>query len=251
MKLISLNTWGARAGLEKLLAFVRAHEDTDIFCFQEVWNGGEHMLGQKAGGSPLIGTCTTLLQQIEQALPSHKVFFKPHFFDFYGLAILAKKNIEILAEGEVFIYKERGYISEDELGNHARNLQYLTFATAKGKRTVANIHGLWNGQGKSDSVDRLQQSENILAFFASMDHPYILSGDFNLRPDTESIKMLERAGLRNLIREYGISSTRTSLYIKLEKFADYILTSPDIIVNDFRVLPEEVSDHAPLMLDFG
>jgi endonuclease/exonuclease/phosphatase family metal-dependent hydrolase len=57
-------------------------------------------------------------------------------------------------------------------------------------------------------------------------------------------------GMRNLIREYKITSTRTSFYPKTEKFADYFFVSPEVQVNDFQVLPDEVSDHAPLLLSF-
>jgi endonuclease/exonuclease/phosphatase family metal-dependent hydrolase len=41
-----------------------------------------------------------------------------------------------------------------------------------------------------------------------------------------------------------------SFYEKPEKFADYMFVSKGIAVRDFQVLPDEVSDHAPLFLDF-
>ncbi len=113
---------------------------------------------------------------------------------------------------------------------------------------ICNFHGLWNGKGKSDTEDRLKQSEKILEFIGGTDDSVILAGDFNLSPDTESLAMLEK-DMRNLIKEYGITSTRTSYYEKENKFADYVLVSPGIAVKDFRVLPDEVSDHAALYLE--
>jgi hypothetical protein len=62
--------------------------------------------------------------------------------------------------------------------------------------------------------------------------------------------MLEEAGLRNLIKGYGITSTRTSLYKKEHRFADYTFVSENISVIDFKILPEEVSDHNAMYLDF-
>ena len=59
------------------------------------------------------------------------------------------------------------------------------------------------------------------------------------------------AGLRNLVAEFGVTSTRTSLYTGPGRFADYAFVSPGVEVHAFRVLPDEVSDHAPLMLEFG
>ena len=77
----------------------------------------------------------------------------------------------------------------------------------------------------------------------------ILAGDFNLNPDTQSIKMIEEFSLKNLIKEFSITDTRTSFYKKENRFADYIFVSPDICVKNFKVLPDEVSDHAPLYLE--
>lgn len=252
MKIISLNTWGARGGLDNLLDFFKRHTDADIFCLQEIWShgGGNRMVGRKAGGELLVGVTTTLLQQIEKVLSNHRVFFKPHFFDFYGLALFVKKDIEVQEEGDIFVYKEQGYISEEEAGNHARNIQYVTFKAKDEVRTIVNFHGLWNGKGKTDTEDRLLQSDNIISFLKNISNPFILCGDFNLRPDTKSIEKFESFGLRNLIKEYGVTSTRTSLYKKsAEKFADYALVSPDIKIINFQVLTDVVSDHAPMFLE--
>lgn len=251
MNLITLNTWGGRGGYDNLMQFFRDHSNTDIFCLQEIWAGGnEEMVGVVAGGQPLVGVTTTLLEDISVILSDHHVAFHPHFRDYYGLALFTKKAYPVLTEGEVFVYQEKGYESGAEPGNHARNLQYVTIETTSGPLTIINFHGLWNGQGKTDTPDRIQQSVNIFEFTKTLTTPFIVAGDFNLRPDTESLALLERAGMRNLVTEYGITSTRTSLYQKDERYADYVLTSEGILVTDFVVLPEEVSDHAALSLTF-
>ena len=123
--------------------------------------------------------------------------------------------------------------------------------TSAGLRTIMNFHGLWNGKGKGDSEDRLVQSDNIVNFVKSLTTPVILCGDFNLRPDTKSLAKIEELGLRNLIKEYGITSTRTSMYTKQEKFADYTFVSKEVNVVDFKILPEEVSDHAAMFIDLA
>ncbi len=56
--------------------------------------------------------------------------------------------------------------------------------------------------------------------------------------------------MRNLVKEFGVKSTRSKLYTKPVKFADYILVSNDVKVNKFDVINMEVSDHLPLFLDF-
>ena len=164
--------------------------------------------------------------------------------------MLVHKNLNIIEEGEVFVYKHKGYIPEGDVGGHARNIQYARIRVNNRPVTIINFHGLWNGKGKTDTEDRIQQSKNILEFTQKLDGDYILCGDFNLLPDTESIKLFESQGLRNLIKEYKVTSTRTSFYTKPEKHADYIFVTKGIDVKDFSVLPEEVSDHAPLLLGF-
>jgi endonuclease/exonuclease/phosphatase family metal-dependent hydrolase len=136
-----------------------------------------------------------------------------------------------------------------DIGDHPRNLQYVILEHASGRIAIANIHGLWNGKGKTDSPERIIQSEYIVKFVRSQTCPTVVIGDFNLLPDTESVKLLEASSLRNLIKEYGINSTRTSFYKKTETFADYAFVTSDIRVKQFSVLSDEVSDHAPLLLE--
>lgn len=252
MKIISLNTWGGRAGKENLLAFFKTHANTDIFCLQEIWaDAYEHLDGHLAGGVKINNEQIMVhgLQEISEALPNHAAFFRPHYGDNYGLLMLVRKSLSVLEEGEVFVFKHKGYVPEGDAGNHARNIQYVTIETKAGPITVINFHGLWNGKGKTDTEDRMQQSKNILAFVKKLDGEHLLCGDFNLLPDTESIKLFESEGLRNLIREYGVASTRTSFYTKPEKHADYVFVTKSLRVQDFKVLPDEVSDHAPLLIE--
>lgn len=253
MRIISLNIWGGRAGKDKLLEFFKIHADTtDIFCLQEVWSAPyEHLNGHFAGGLKIDHDQIMVygLQEISEVLQNHVQFFRPHFLDNYGLLMFVSKNLLVEEEGEVFVYKQKGHVPGGDVGNHARNIQYVTIKTSNGSITIINFHGLWNGKGKTDSEDRIQQSKNILEFTNKLKGEYVLCGDFNLLPDTESIKMFEVGGLKNLIKEYEISSTRTSFYTKPEKHADYMFVTKGIKVKEFKVLPDEVSDHAPLLIE--
>ena len=55
--------------------------------------------------------------------------------------------------------------------------------------------------------------------------------------------------MRNLIKEFGVTSTRTSFYTKPVKFADYVFVSKDINLKNLKILPHEVSDHTPLLIE--
>ncbi|MCC7522593.1 endonuclease/exonuclease/phosphatase family protein [Candidatus Uhrbacteria bacterium] len=257
MKIITLNTWGGRGGKEKLLSFFQKYgPSTDVFCLQEIWSAPyDHLEGASAGGTQINNSdiMTSGMQEISNILPDHVTFFHPHHGDHYGLLMLVKKNLNVREEGEEFVYKYKGFVPEGDVGLHARNIQYVTLETAARPITIINFHGLWTGQGKADTEDRLEQSKKIIRFLQTRKNEYVLCGDFNLLPDTKSIQMIEESGLRNLIKEYQVTSTRTSYYTKPDKFADYIFTTPGLIVKSFQVLPEEVSDHAALevTLDLG
>lgn len=256
MRVICLNIWGGRGGKEKVLSFFEKYRDgADIFCLQEVWaNRYDHLEGKLAGGVPISNEdiMTQAFQEIGAMLPDHKAYFRPSFLEHYGLCLFVRKGYAVLEEGDVFVHRERGWLPpEEDVGLHARNLQYAVIKTSEGERMVMNFHGLWNGKGKGDSPERLEQSGRILEFIQSRKEPVVLCGDFNLTPDTESLRKIAASGLRDLIAEYGISSTRTSLYTKPVRYADYVFVSPAITVNEFKVLPDEVSDHAPLYLDFS
>lgn len=241
MKLITLNTWGGHVHKE-LLEFFKENQDTDIFCLQEIYKGAK----TEKMDPEFMQDALDLYSDIEKTLLNHKGYFRPHIEDWYGLAIFVKKEIEIKREGDIFIYDTE----YNGAGNHSRNLHYIEVEHNGKAVTIANVHGLWNGKGKTDSPERILQSHKIKEFMDSVAGEKILCGDFNLRPDTESVRILEQ-GMMNLIKEYSVESTRTSLYLKPEKHADYIFTSPSIKVVDFKVLEDEVSDHAALYLEFN
>lgn len=247
MNLISLNIWAGIAGKEILLDFFKRYEDTDIFCLQEIWSGGEDN-PEYVEGLP-NGIRHRILDEIIDTLPNHQYYFRPRLGDHYGLALFVKKNIKVVEEGEVWVHKEKGYIPKDNIGKHAINLQYIT-VDIDGPKTIFNFHGLWNGEGKGDSDDRLLQSDKITEFVKDTKNPFVLTGDFNLLPETESIKKIENIGVENLIRKYNIKSTRTDLYNKDIPFADYMFTSFDIKEKDFKIMDEVVSDHRAMYLEF-
>ena len=128
-------------------------------------------------------------------------------------------------------------------------MQYIRIEKTGKILNISNIHGLWNGQGKNDTEQRIEQSMRIKGFLEKLEGDIVLCGDFNLLPETKSISIIENIGLKNLIKEFNITSTRTSFYKKPLKFADYIFTSKNIMIKSFEVLPDEVSDHSPLIIE--
>ncbi len=223
------------------MEFIKRNQDVDIFCFQEIYDGAEKVMAAEYPEDMLNG-----FSDLQVLLPEHQGFFRPALLGVYGIAIFIKKDITILEEGEKLIHLSESQSISD--GHHSRNLQWIKFNFEGKIFTVMNVHGLWNGEGKNDTPERIAQSKIIREFMDRTDNPKILCGDFNLNPDTESVKILEES-MNNLVKDYSVTSTRASFYNKQGKFADYIFTSPDITVKHFEVLPEEVSDHSILFLE--
>jgi len=258
MRLITLNTWGGIV-YEPLLLFVEKHADsTDIFCFQEM------IFGPKAEFSKKNKARLNLFSEIEKRLtdfipykylvPDQALHFQDELLPSDtrpGQTIFVRKTLSVKSQGGF-----RGYVADNIPGvtfggKGTGSCEWLELETTKNETlTVLNLHGLWqeNSQ-KADTPERFTQSEIIKKFLSSRPGGKILCGDFNLTPTGKSIKMLEE-NMVNLVKTHNITSTRSSFYTKPGKFADYILISPEIQVEKFEVLQDEVSDHLPLFLEF-
>lgn len=243
MKLITLNTWSGR--VKSILDFFNNHQDIDIFLLQEVLhNGTEHTIFNENERAELF-------YEISELLPNHQGYFAPTEGGEWGLAIFIKKSIEVLKHGDYFVHGHKDAMIGKDARTLGRNIQFIKISLGGRILNVLNFHGLWSGNGKSDSPERISQSEKIAEFIKKLSGEIILAGDFNLLPDSKSLNYIEKElNLRNLIKEYNIKSTRTSYYTKEEKYADYIFCSSVIAVDDFSVMSEEVSDHSALLLVF-
>ena len=118
------------------------------------------------------------------------------------------------------------------------------------RATIAHLHGVRMASGKGDTVQRRRQDEQVVALVGRVTGPddlAVVAGDLNVLPDSETLEVLTRAGLTDLV---GYADTRTSAYTKPVRHADYLLVSDEDAVDSFQVLARpEVSDHRPLVLD--
>lgn len=255
MKLISLNIWGGRV-YEPLLKFVREQcAEIDVFCFQEVYRTSAQRIATETARA-------NIYQELADILPDFVGYYTPTEdnwaeegpTDFpleYGLAIFVKKSFTDTDFRDTFIHKHKG-APRSEIGfSAARAMQILQVAADGKTYTICNLHGLHNGKGKTDSDERVAQSEKITEALERISGAKILCGDFNLEPHTKSIAVIESAGMRNLIKDYGVTSTRSNLYKKEVRFADYTFISAEVELKTFTVLNTEVSDHLPMLIEFA
>ena len=261
MKLLCLNIWGGQV-YKPLFKFLKEQsKEVDIFCFQEVVQSPVSMFSN--------GTKTDIHKDLLKVLKNYTAFLATPFLKGYdlkqkvdfeiaiGQAIFVKKGIKVLFSETNIIYGNKESVVMGEIKREKkrylevpRNIHCVTIKVGKKKILVGNLHGFWMPRSKTDSKERIHQSKKIKEIFDVFKGPRILCGDFNLRPDTKSMRLLEE-NMRNLIVEYGIKSTRSKHHKRTNKFADYIMVSDKVKVNNFEVMNEHVSDHLPLILDFS
>ncbi|KKP47200.1 MAG: hypothetical protein UR39_C0005G0013 [Candidatus Woesebacteria bacterium GW2011_GWA1_33_30] len=237
MKIIFLNCWQGKVW-DNLSTFLKKQEkDTDTFCFVEV--------------SPkLHSKFSDLLIGFNGVYESEKL--KGLDGIEYGQSVFVRTGFDIQESKKISLYKN--------LSNDIGFMQVVDIQINDKSLLIANIHGMSNPGDKLDTLFRLKQSKIIIKhFIQKLKRPIIITGDFNLLPDTKSIKLFEKADYRNLIKEFKIKSTRNKIawqhfkndpnFVK-QYYADYCFVSKDIKVKNFTVPDIEISDHLPLILEF-
>ncbi len=171
-----------------------------------------------------------------------------------GLWVAPEHAITEAQDGFLFgTYRSDGWGSEPV----PRALQIVRIGAPQPGRSlvVANVHGIRQPGGKGDTPERKIQCDTLvtaLKAFARPDEPMVVLGDFNLLPGSRTFAALGELGLTDLVTSRGFNDTRTSLYPKPERHADYALVSSGVDVRLFDVPAQpEVSDHRPLIIELA
>jgi len=264
MRILCLNAWGGVLH-EALMPWI-AGLGADVLCLQEVvhtpgaskewleYRDGAHILPQRA----------RMFDELRAALPGHAALFSPagsgllwdgdrpvpsHF----GLACFVHETIPVIGQTTGFVH---GAYSDRDYGAHPRPRNAMALRLWAGGRpwVVAQMHGLRDkAAGKGDTPERAAQAERFAGLIEGLAEPgdaTVACGDFNILPDSQTLRRLERLGLRDLVTGGGFAGTRTARYTKPDRFADYLMVNDRVPVRRFDVLrTPEVSDHCPLWLE--
>jgi endonuclease/exonuclease/phosphatase family metal-dependent hydrolase len=241
MKLIQANIWGGKL-LPSILRLLQ-EQQPDFIHMQEVFStpSGETMW-------------FNVLEEIQAQETAH-TFFSPlwdHLFgkhrNYWGNAIISKLPFKSTYDEFTHLDYRKDFEFDDHDYN-IRKFQHAVIDLSPGKHiNLVNYHGYHISGTKTGNELTVQHCQRIADYIKALKGPVILSGDFNLAPDSASLKPLNNA-LINLCDKHAVETTRNSL-AKSMTTVDYIWVSKDIKVNHFEVLPNMVSDHAALLLDF-
>mgnify|MGYP003514875296 CR=1 FL=1 len=241
MKILQLNIWGGKLG--KQIEEVLKREQPDIVCFQEVVS------------LPRISErFFSPLEKFQQSGGFAHTFYSPTFgFTLmsrqaeFGNAILS--TLPFISTNTMFTRKT--YVENQDLLDDDYNIQNLQHAAIEHNGQtlhILNHHGHHVREHKNGNEETMRQCGEIADYIKTLNGLVVLTGDFNLAPDSESLEQIN-AVLVNHAKELGVLTTRTPLTHKTE-VCDYIFTSSDIAVTDFQVLDDIASDHKALVVEF-
>lgn len=228
MNVIFLNTWHGQLHAE-LRAYVQHHlPTTSVFCFQEALDDDRSAYEDVLAES---FTRYTTIKDLGDGIH-------------YGNTTYVRSDIPVVDVGTIF---------EDVLDRSGPGLVTYVILEIDGEPlTVCNVHGAPFPGHKLDTPARLVQSKTLLQQFMHAPRT-IIGGDFNLLPHARSILMFSEHGMKNLISEYSIPTTRNHHVFdrypdSIQYHADYAFVTPDLRVDRFIVPDDIVSDHQPLEL---
>lgn len=241
MKLLQLNAWTMR--LESRIATLINEEAPDIINFQEI-----------VESETFLGFFPTL-SEFTNKIKFHNQYFSPLFsFSFMngkaeaGNAVVS--NLALHDRQTVFTnleYKTDFSFGEDDY--NIRNFQHVVASDPNGKKFhIINNHGYHVPAHKDGNDFTIRECQKIAEYASSLEGPVIITGDFNLQPNSESIAILNKH-FRNLSVEYNLKTTRNELTQKTE-VCDYIFVNDLVEVQDFYASEIVASDHQGLVLEF-
>jgi len=254
------NLWQGRGGVG-IYDFIKAHPEVDIWCFQEVRSSLEHTIDDS-------GSICDMFESLRRTLPNFLPMHAPvlHFSQDthnceyptqYGISMFVRISLPMVEYSQVLVnghFHDRIFLEEDTK-DHVRTIQKMSFEWPDTGRqlTVLNYHGIWEKaptglSSKQDNPERIEVATKIRAIIDQSVGSTVIAGDFNLEPDTKSISIIAGNDMQDLIKDYGIKTTRSTLYQKKQfPFADYVFVSKDLKVEDFYVPEVNYSDHLPLI----
>lgn len=153
----------------------------------------------------------------------------------YGIGILSRFPLVNVKDHRVIL------TSDGTKDGATRALLTADILLKNKKLTFATVH-----MDYRDSDSRYAQSEELVKIFGQIEHPVILTGDFNARPGTKEVKKLQ-----TIFTDTTDDSSLTFPAVNPINKIDYIMVSKASLEKVIRqkVYPVLYSDHLAVMSD--
>ncbi len=259
IKYINLNLWMGGMFFDQIVDFL-FREKPDILAIQEAYNGQGDLEDRYRSVNklkhalhlPYSSFAPAFLHQVDKNIDVEQ-----------GNAILSQ--FPITSEKHFFYdvpYRKLPLLKDVKFFPFVpRNLQWVQINVNSTTLNVFNTQGIWGTDGL-DSERRLKMSQEIVAKIADKKN-VILSGDFNMREDTQAAKNIEKY-LINIFKGKLATTFNTDIKAESKIFAeikgypkdvsgfkktvvDMIYISPDIKIDNCFCPKVAISDHLPLV----
>lgn len=267
-RLLSLNVSIFDENNEKLTRFFR-EITPDTICLQETTRKVEESAIDSFISKSAIDKATPeltyafyapnwALKDFRQKNFHGKKIFNHDFGGVIEYGNYVRSRFEIIGGKSIFIQEHFSYLTDWELiakhpGEEPRMVQIVDLKISNVQRLrILNYHGIWS-KDKKDTKRTISACQKIVHLAQEVNYPSLICGDFNLFPDTESIKIL-KDNFHSLVDNFNIKFTRPKsheLNSAKRNVVDYIFVSNEIEIKKFEVMDSDVSDHLPLVLDFS
>ena len=249
VKFVCLNLWIGGKLFDDILDFLKK-ESPDILVVQEAYNSKD--------------------KNWENRLRSIEIFkkecnFPYNFFSPACIAVLEDKEVEagnaifsrfpIVKSDTIFFDVPFKKIFNYETINSdysltPRNLQHAVIKINNTNLNVFNTQGIWD-KNREDTERRLKMANTIVDNIKGKEN-VILAGDFNVKPNTKSISVIE--GHLNNIFKGNLKTTwnmrQKNDPVKETAVIDMVFVSKDIKIVDKYCPNVDISDHLPLVCIF-
>ncbi|MFA6909164.1 MAG: endonuclease/exonuclease/phosphatase family protein [Patescibacteria group bacterium] len=248
IKVITLNMWFDGPLLDSAIAFL-IKENPDILFTQEVYYSDDLAL------EPRLRS----FSQLKKALPQYDSFFSPAFGHVLpqgvvpmGNAIFARYPLE---HRETFFYDvhyhDKFVIQPENYEFVPRNLQHASVTVNSDRVHLFNTHGIWGKDG--GNTPRRTAMGKTVAEQVALHERVILGGDFNMDPDTEAIKLIEK----HVQPVFPLEHLKTTFNVKRKTQPGYSTAVSDMLFTTTNIrhiektCPQvDISDHLPLIAVF-
>lgn len=245
---VQLNFWEGRC-YYPIINFLK-REKPHIFAVQELLSGPESI-------APVSMTQEDLLSQgfFNQVSEGKTVFGlarKKGSFD-QRCATFCTDKATIIATHQIDLYRNPQDDSDAAKRlDEYRGLLHTVVELDNGKRVhILNHHGYLVIEGRINNPIADHNFKKIADYIATLDGAVIFSGDFNVYKESPTLSHLKAVGMKNLNDVYNIEFARNELAWKVDECVSHVFINDHIVVQDYYIAPDLVSDHQPMVLHFN
>lgn len=233
LKILQVNVWWGGKLWDNLIEFIKK-ENPEIIFAQEVYESTIKGFGQLGYEHVAFGKEMIDVREGGRYLTGNAIFSKFPILDYQTASYV----------------REFGEFKEgiDDVAKAPRNILHAALSIEDKIINAFCTHGIVDYRGDYDSPERLEMSRIICEAIAGKDNA-MLTGDFNVQPETQTIRNIEKH-LSSVFKSELKSSFNMRRKTKpgyATATVDMIFVSPEIKVLEHSCPDVDVSDHYPLL----